>query len=269
MPKINVYLPDDLADAVKEAAVPVSAICQRALEQAVRRSALMREAADELLSIDPDGDDDPHGINLTRRTLAIVQLAAEHASALAAAQIETEHLLSALLAEGNGLAVRVLRSLEVETRQVQAALARSGHGGQQDAADGGELKFSAQSRAALQLAVTESAALGSDYVGTEHLLLGLIAEPDGMAGQVLRSLGADQRYTRRAVAATLAGWAAGRERGMAGPAAAGPAGRTGPAAGATGPAAAGLSAAIRGELEPVLRRLDLLEQRLGSGPAAV
>src|ERR1700689_3379602 len=131
MPKINVYLPDDLADAVKEAAAPVSAICQRALEEAGRRSPRMREAADELLSIDPDGDDDPHDINLTRRTLAIVQLAAEHASALTAAQIETEHLLSALLAEGNGLAVRVLRSLEVETRQVQAALARGGHGGQQ------------------------------------------------------------------------------------------------------------------------------------------
>jgi len=257
MPKINVYLPDELAEAVKDAGVPVSAICQRALEQAVRRVTILREEADELLAISPDGDEVPHDVSFTRRAVRIAQLAAEHASALGTTRIETEHLLSALLAEGNGLALRVLSSLEIETRQVTAALARGGQGTQRPA-DGGEPRFSAQSRTALELAVAESAALGNSYVGTEHLLLGLIAEPDGTAGHVLRGLGADLRFTRRAVAATLAGWAAGRERGMEGQAAA----AAGPAAGA-----ADLSAAIRSELDPVFRRLDRLEERIGAGPA--
>jgi ATP-dependent Clp protease ATP-binding subunit ClpA len=56
------------------------------------------------------------------------------------------------------------------------------------------------------LAVTEATSLGHNYIGCEHRLLGLVAEPDGIAGQVLRALGADPRLVRRAVTAALAGY---------------------------------------------------------------
>src|SRR5262249_45984590 len=107
---------------------------------------------------------------------------------------------------------------------------------------------------AVELAVNESSGLGNSYVGCEHLLLGLIAEPDGAAGSVLRSLGADLRVTRRTVAAALAGWgAAVAARDQQ------------PTASATPPATLGapapdqLAAAIRSELAPVVARLDQLE----------
>ncbi|MFC7649606.1 Clp protease N-terminal domain-containing protein [Streptosporangium lutulentum] len=99
MPKINVYLPDELAEAVKTAGVPVSAICQRALEQAVRRVTAIRETA--LSAPDLDLDDltarFPH---FTPRARTVIKLSVEQARALGAAEVGTEHLLGGLLAEG-------------------------------------------------------------------------------------------------------------------------------------------------------------------------
>jgi ATP-dependent Clp protease ATP-binding subunit ClpC len=96
--------------------------------------------------------------------------------------------------------------------------------------------------------------LGHNYVGCEHLLPGLIAEPDGSAGRILRGQGAELRLTRRAVAAALVGYAHLSTRRAAGGA---------PAAQVT---ASGLAAAIRQELQPLAQRVERLEQRLG--PAA-
>jgi ATP-dependent Clp protease ATP-binding subunit ClpA len=95
----------------------------------------------------------------------------------------------------------VLRAIEIEPARVAGDLAARPR-----AEEGREGRFSVAAAGALELAVTEATALGHNYVGCEHLLLGLIAEPDGVGGQVLRSLGAELRLTRRAVAAALAGY---------------------------------------------------------------
>ncbi|MEV6928632.1 Clp protease N-terminal domain-containing protein [Dactylosporangium sp. NPDC051485] len=186
MPKINVYLPDELAEAVREAGVPVSAICQRALEQAVRRVTAMRE------TVLGDLDDATLAARLpgfTARARTVLRLAAERAAP--ASTVGTGHLLAGLVDEGSNLALHVLRALEIDPAAIPAA---------------GPDPDGTTAAGALELAVTEAAALGHNYVGCEHLLLGLVADPDGAAGQVLRSLGAEMRLTRRAVAAALAGY---------------------------------------------------------------
>jgi ATP-dependent Clp protease ATP-binding subunit ClpC len=272
MPKINIYVPDDLADAVRDAGVPVSAICQRALELAVRRVTAIRAVAasaphDDVLP-------DPPVVNFTRRATTVLESAHRSAGAVPGSQVHTEHLLVALLADDN-MAVRVLCALEITPRQVEAEVRRrvaAGQGAASAAESNADLPWLSPGVAkAIELAGTESSGLGNGYVGSEHLLLGLIAEPDGLAGGVLRSLGADLRVVRRTVAAALAGWGAGvaaNEERTAGQATANPLTTT-PPIGSADPAdqMAGLSAitgqlsaAIKAELAPVLARLERLER---------
>src|SRR6185369_3066570 len=201
MPKINVYLPDDLAEAVKEAGVPVSAICQRALEQAVRRVTAIRETA--LGELD-DADLAARLPQFTARARTALKLGGEQARAAGAPAVGSGHLLGGLLAEGGNLALHVLRAVEIEPGAAGRELARPGP--DEPATGDTGLRFSSPAANALELAVTEATGLGHNYVGCEHLLLGLVAEPDGTAGQVLRSLGAELRLTRRAVVAALAGY---------------------------------------------------------------
>jgi ATP-dependent Clp protease ATP-binding subunit ClpA len=251
VPKINVYLPDDLADAVKEAGVPVSAICQRALEAAVRRVTAIREAP-------LGGADlaDPAGrlAQFTERARTVLKLAADQARAAGAAGVSTEHLLGGMLAEGSNLALQVLRALEIEPEQVRRELDRQAVPAVPAPATAAEpavpatadLRFDAAAANALELAVTEALGLGHNYVGCEHFLLGLVAEPDGTAGHVLRAMGAEQRLTRRAVAAALAGYV--HLRAQAG----------------GGAAAAGVAALVEAQLRPLVQRLDRLEKRVGA-----
>ncbi|MER7008401.1 Clp protease N-terminal domain-containing protein [Dactylosporangium sp. NPDC000555] len=205
MPKINVYLPDELAEAVREAGVPVSAVCQRALEQAVRRITAIRE------TVLGDLDDAALAARLpgfTARARTALRLAADRAAdpagAAGDAAVGTGHVLDGLVAEGGNLALHVLRAMEIEPDRIVRELADQplAEAGGADAAR----HFTAPAAGALELAVTEATALGHNYVGCEHLLLGLVAEPDGAGGRLLRSLGAELRLTRRAVAAALAGY---------------------------------------------------------------
>ncbi|GAA2414002.1 hypothetical protein GCM10010191_24880 [Actinomadura vinacea] len=246
MPKINVYVPDELAEAVKEAGVPVSAVCQRALEQAVRRVTAIRETAATRSDIAATVAGLDH---FTQRARGAIKLAHEQARSAGAAGIGTEHLLGGLLAEGGNLALQVLRALEIDPDRIWSEIVRTtGDGG--PVQDDPALRFGAHAAAALELAVTEATALGHNYVGCEHLLLGLITEPDGTAGHILRSLGAEQRLARRAVSAALAGYVHLRAQ-VAQPA---------PPAAESAPAA--LAAAIREELRPLVQRLERLEERL-------
>src|SRR4051812_32801398 len=203
MPKINVYLPDELAEAVKAAGVPVSAVCQRALEEAVKRMTALREVAPHDLDLD-----DPNS-RLSQLTTArvreVIRLAAARARDAGVPAVGTEHLLAGLLDEGGNLAIRVLAALEVEPAAVRDALAA--RPATTPAATGEPAGlFGAQAVAALELSLNEAISLGHNYVGCEHLLLGLVAERDGPAGQVLRELGVEPRLARRAVAAALAGY---------------------------------------------------------------
>jgi ATP-dependent Clp protease ATP-binding subunit ClpC len=242
MPKINVYLPDDLAEAVKDAGVPVSAVCQRALEQAVRRVTSIRSGLTAASS----------AVNFTRRAWSVVKSAQVSAGAEGLAEAATEHLLRALVVDGR-MAINVLTALEITPHQILAALPSSGGPSSGGPSSGGPLSggpsepvMSRQLVTAIELAANESSGLGNHYVGSEHLLLGLIGEPEGAAGRVLRSLGADLRVTRRTVAAALAGWGAGfsaHEERAAQPV-----------------PSEQLSLAIRAELEPLLARLDRLER---------
>lgn len=251
MPKINVYLPDDLAEAVKEAGLPVSAICQRALEQAVRRATAIREVVTgpPRTSAPPD----PPVLSFTSRAMTKLVSAQAAARAAGVAEVGTEHLLSALVADDHSLAAGVLRALEITPRQVTTALGSQSDPHTEAApGDGTESGFGPAAGAALQLAVAESSGLGHSYLGTEHILLGLVGEPDGVAGGVLRSLGADLRITRRAVTAALAGWQAGlvaqQERAAA---------QADATQGGNEPGA--VAADIRAELKPILARLERLE----------
>lgn len=256
VPKINVYLPDELAEAVKEAGVPVSAVCQRALEQAVRRVTAIRETV--LTDLDLEV---PTGalIHLTDRTRTVLKLAADRAGAAGATAVGTGHLLAGLLDEGGNLALHVLRAMDIEPGQVGRDLAQRTPAPPPGEA-GPARRFSGTAANALEFAVTESTSLGHNYVGCEHLLLGLVAEPDGTAGQVLRGLGADPRLTRRAVVAALAGYVHLRAQAQ----------RPAQPADAANPAdmAQLLASVVRDQLQPLLERITRLEERAGLDPDA-
>ena len=248
MPKINVYLPDELAEAVKDAGVPVSAICQRALEQAVRRITAIRQTALGELDADDLTERLPR---FTARTRTVVKLAIDRARADASPNVGTGHLLAGMLAEGENLALHVLRAVEIDPAQLQRDLERHVGGEAGGAGENSSVHFSDPAAAALELTVTEATALGHNYVGCEHLLLGLIIEPDGTGGQVLRAAGAEPRLVRRAVTAALAGYVHLRAQTSA--------------AAATDPAPA-LAAAVRQQVQPLVERIERLERRLGSAP---
>nr|BFE79116.1 hypothetical protein GCM10020093_017170 [Planobispora longispora] len=121
MPKINVYLPDELAEAVKNVGVPVSAVCQRALEQAVRRITAIRQTALGELEAGDLGERLPH---FTARARAVVKMAIDRAGADAAPNVGTGHLLTGMVAEGQNLALHVLRAIEIDPAQARRDVER-------------------------------------------------------------------------------------------------------------------------------------------------
>jgi len=236
MPKINVYLPDDLADAVRDTGVPISTICQRALELAVSRVTTIRQStAMDLLPADTD----PIGRMqlFTARCQRIVEQGIDHAREASAVNVGTGDLLGAIIAEGSNLAVQILSTLGIQPSTLTIpAVAEPG---------GGEgLRFSNPASVALELAVSEATALGHNYVGTEHILIGLATEPDGAAGRALREAGADAKTVRRTVVAVLAGYKYMQAQSA-------PAKQMG-----------ALMAAVRQELQPLVQRIERLETRL-------
>lgn len=233
MPKVNVYLPDDLAEAVRESGVPVSAICQRALEQSVRRVTAIR--ATVLGEADADL---PH---FTDRARAAVRLGIDAARTQGAAEVGTAHLVEGILAEGANLALRVLAALDITPARVRAALTPAGPAETSETSGGSGQRFGSDAANALELAVTEAVALGHNYVGCEHLLLGLTAEPDGSGGAALRAVGADPRVVRSTVTAALAGYVHLRAQGGGGEMSA---------------------SVIAAALKPLVERIEALEARL-------
>jgi ATP-dependent Clp protease ATP-binding subunit ClpA len=145
---------------------------------------------------------------------------------------------------------------ETPDRAGPGAGAGPGRAGQ----DRGALRFSGPAANALELAVTEAVGLGHNYIGCEHLLLGLASETEGTGGAVLRDLGAEPRPVRRAMTAALAGYTAIAASKQARAAAA----QTAAQAAAQPPEVLTmLREAVRRELQPLTERLERLEQRLG------
>ena len=141
----------------------------------------------------------------TDRAQRVVVLAQEEARMLNHDHLGTEHLLLGIVHEGEGVATRVLESLEIGLAAVrQQTEAMIGRGEQ---APPGNIPFTPRAKKALELALRESKLLGHDYIGTEHILLGLVREGEGVAARVLAGLGADLNRVRQQVIQLLHGWA--------------------------------------------------------------
>ena len=134
----------------------------------------------------------------TDRARRVVVRAQEEARTLDHHYIGTEHILLALTHESTGgLAAKVLESLGIGLEAVRQRVEEVTGRGEQ--APSGRIPFTPQAKKVLELALSESHVLGHNYIGTEHILLGLIREGDGVAAQVLTGLGADLDGAREQV----------------------------------------------------------------------
>jgi ATP-dependent Clp protease ATP-binding subunit ClpA len=186
----------------------------------------------------------------TDRARRVVILAQEEARMLDHGYIGTEHLLLGLIHEGKGVAAKALESLglslEAVRQQVEAITGR----GQQEPA--GHIPFTPRAKKVLDLSLGEAAQLGSDYIGTEHILLGLLRVGDGVAAQVLVRPGADLNRVRQQVIQFVDGQAGKGAIGEGAPA--GSRGR------------AGLADDALARIESADRRLAAIERWVGIRP---
>ena len=145
----------------------------------------------------------------TDRARRVVVLAQEEARLLNHNYIGTEHILLGLIHEGEGVAAKALESLGISLEAVRAQVEEIiGHGG---TAPSGHIPFTPRAKKVLELSLREALQLGHNYIGTEHILLGLIREGEGVAAQVLVKLGADLSRVRQQVIQLLSGYAGAKE----------------------------------------------------------
>jgi ATP-dependent Clp protease ATP-binding subunit ClpC len=148
----------------------------------------------------------------TERARQVVVLAQDEARALKHNYIGTEHILLGLLREEEGLAARVLESLDITVEEVRAQVARIV--GQGDEVTTGQIPFTPRAKKVLELALREALSLGHNYIGTEHILLGLVRENEGVAARILLDFDADAEKIRNEIIRMLSG--PGRQRQGAG-----------------------------------------------------
>src|SRR5580704_5280564 len=141
----------------------------------------------------------------TDRARRVVVLAQEEARLLNHNYIGTEHILLGLLREGEGVAAKALESLGISLDAVRQRVEEIIGPGQE--APSGHIPFTPRGKKVLELSLRESLQLGHNYIGTEHILLGLIREGDGVAAQVLVRLGGDLNRVRQQVIELLSGHA--------------------------------------------------------------
>jgi ATP-dependent Clp protease ATP-binding subunit ClpC len=152
----------------------------------------------------------------TDRARRVVVLAQEEARMLNHNYIGTEHILLGLIHEGEGVAAKALESLGISLEGVRQQVEEIIGQGQQ--APSGHIPFTPRAKKVLELSLREALQLGHNYIGTEHILLGLIREGEGVAAQVLVKLGADLNRVRQQVIQLLSGYQ-GKEPAAAGAAA--------------------------------------------------
>ena len=133
----------------------------------------------------------------TDRARRVVVLAQEEARMLNHNYIGTEHILLGLIHEGEGVAAKALESLGISLEAVRQQVEQIIGQGQQ--APSGHIPFTPRAKKVLELSLREALQLGHDYIGTEHILLGLLSEGEGVAAQVLVRLGADLKRVRQQV----------------------------------------------------------------------
>ena len=183
----------------------------------------------------------------TDRARRVVVLAQEEARMLNHNYIGTEHILLGLIHEGEGVAAKALESLGISLDAVRQQVEEIIGQGQQ--APSGHIPFTPRAKKVLELSLREALQLGHNYIGTEHILLGLIREGNGVAAQVLVMLGADLNRVRLTVIQLLHGHPA-RE----------------PVSTRSAAQELRLPPGLQARLDEVEQRLAAIEQRLGTGP---
>ena len=190
----------------------------------------------------------------TDRARRVVVLAQEEARMLNHNYIGTEHILLGLIHEGEGVAAKALESLGISLEGVRAQVEEIIGQGQQ--APSGHIPFTPRAKKVLELSLREALQLGHNYIGTEHILLGLIREGEGVAAQVLVKLGADLNRVRQQVIQLLSGYQ-GKEAVQAG----GPAEGTPSTSLVLDQFGRNLTQAAReGKLDPVIGRENEIER---------
>src|SRR3954469_11392427 len=169
----------------------------------------------------------------TDRARRVVVLAQEEARMLNHNYIGTEHILLGLIHEGEGVAAKALEQLGISLEAVRTQVEEIiGQGG---SSPSGHIPFTPRAKKVLELSLREALQLGHNYIGTEHILLGLIREGEGVAAQVLVKLGADLSRVRQQVIQLLSGYS-------------GPAGQGEKAGATTGPGSTAGEASTQGSL---------------------
>src|ERR1700710_1828317 len=215
----------------------------------------------------------------TERARQVVVLAQEEARTLKHNYIGTEHILLGLLREEEGLAARVLESLDITVERVRSQVVRIVGSGEE--VTSGQIPFTPRAKKVLELALREALSLGHNYIGTEHILLGLVRENEGVAARILLDFVADSEKIRNEVIRMLSG-PGGRRQGSG----------TGASAGAAGTAGQGegkkssklldqfgrnlTKLAAEGKLDPVVGReteieriMQILSRRTKNNPVLV
>jgi ATP-dependent Clp protease ATP-binding subunit ClpA len=230
MPKINVYLPDDLARAVREAGIPVSAVCQRALADAVAAADGAIGGDQQAPAEQPTGGWQPN--RFTDRARRVFDLAIDAAGDQDA--VTSVHLVQALVQHGNNLAIAVLRSLDIEPEDLANELRATVSTGRRAGEAAAASLIEVGERAA-QVAIE----LDTNFIGCEHVLLAILkgSERDP-ARNTLNTMGIDLSTAQHAVRAALSGYSYAQGN----------------------LSLSGLSAPVRSILEEIRQRLGRLEQ---------
>src|SRR5689334_15724583 len=137
-----------------------------------------------------------NGYNFTDRVRKVLQMAREEAARLHHEYVGTEHILLGLIREGEGVAAAVLTNLNVDLEDIQQKIEETVKKGKATSATGPDLPYTSRAKKVLELAMTEARELNHSYVGTEHLLLGLLREEKGIAAQVLTDAGVNLEQSR-------------------------------------------------------------------------
>jgi ATP-dependent Clp protease ATP-binding subunit ClpC len=143
----------------------------------------------------------------TDRSRRAVVMAQEEARLLNPNYIGTEHILLGLVREDEGIAARALGAMSISLQSVRREV--EDIIGQGQAVPRGHIPFTPRAKKVLELSLREALQLGHNYIGTEHILLGLVREGEGVAAQVLEKLGADLERVRQTVVQLLSGYQVG------------------------------------------------------------
>ena len=147
----------------------------------------------------------------TDRARRVVVLAQDEARGLKHNYIGTEHLLLGLISEGEGVAAKALETMEIKGEAVRASVIEIIGEGEKPVE--GHIPFTPRAKRVFELSLREALQLGHNYIGTEHLLLGLLKEGEGVAAQVLTKQGADLAQVRQTVIQMLSGYQRGEDEG--------------------------------------------------------